>query len=168
MIPNRIRLFIAIPVRLYNYGKIKEQFGTLVEGRWREEEFLHITIAFLSQYSDPDVLLEKLSRFDCSFDISELTTYDYFHQSRVFVALTHNPTLQQLYERLKPLLNLEDTLLVPHVTLMRVKKIDDNYLFFERLKTAPSEAIGVLQSKLVLYQSILHSDGARYEAIQEW
>lgn len=138
-----------------------------MEGKWREEEFLHITIAFLGQYSQPDSVLEKLSRFDGSFDISELTTFDYFHKSRVLVALTHNPTLQLLYERLKPLLNLENTLLVPHVTLMRVKKINDD-LFFNRLKTPSSEAIGVLQSKMVLYQSILHRDGAKYEALQEW
>jgi len=162
------RLFLAIPILLYNYGKIREEFGTLLEGKWRDEEHLHVTIAFLGKNFEPDALTEQLSSFDWSFHVSELTTFDYFDKSRVFVALTQNPSLQRLYERLQPLLGLEDSTLFPHVTLIRVKKITDTNLFFDRLKISSTRAIGILESKVALYQSTLHSDGARYEVLQEW
>ncbi len=80
------RLFLAIPVRLYN------------------------------------ALLEKLSLFEWSFDISELSKFDYFIKSRVFVATSQNPTIQELYERLETVLGLEPSDISPHATLMRVKK----------------------------------------------
>lgn len=162
------RLFLAVPVRLYNYEEIKQSYGSLLEGRWREEKSLHVTIAFFGSSIEPAVVRERLSAFDCSFTVSELTTFDYFIKSRVFVAVTQNPTLQSLYERLRVLLELEDEELTPHATLMRVKKITDNDLFFNRLKTPPSNAIGVLESKLVLYQSLLRNDGAIYEVLDEW
>ncbi|HEX5710983.1 MAG TPA: hypothetical protein VFX68_06510 [Sulfuricurvum sp.] len=165
---NNFRLFLAIPVRLYDYGEIKKEFATLLDGQWRAEEHLHVTIAFLGNHFEPNVLIEKLLFFNWSFDVSELTTFDYFQKSRVFVTTTQNPTLQKLYERLQSLLALDDSILTPHATLMRVKKITDTDLFFERINTVSSEAVGILESKVVLYQSSLHADGVRYEILQEW
>ncbi|HEX5670954.1 MAG TPA: RNA 2',3'-cyclic phosphodiesterase [Sulfuricurvum sp.] len=162
------RLFLAVPIRLYNYKKIKKMYGCLLEGKWKEEKSLHVTIAFLGSSLEPDVVCKSLSTFDCSFTVSELTTFDYFQKSRVFVAVTQNPTLQSLYQRLQKLLELEDTELTPHATLMRVKKITDNDLFFKKLETSQAEKIGILEPKVALYQSTLHSDGARYEVLGEW
>lgn len=89
------RLFLAVPIRLYNYEEIKKSFGPLLEGRWRDEKSLH-------------------------------------------------------------------------VTLIRVKKITDEDLFLKKLETSQAKTIGILESKIALYQSYLHSDGARYEVLQEW
>lgn len=162
------RLFLAVPVRLYNYGQIQKDFANILEGKWRDEEHLHVTITFLGKNFEPDALIEQLSSFDWSFHVSELTTFDYFDKSRVLVALTQNSSLNRLYERLQPLLGLEDSTLFPHVTLIRVKKITDTDLFFKRLQTSQAKTIGILESKVALYQSTLHSDGARYEVLQEW
>lgn len=162
------RLFLAVAVRLYNYEQIKKEFGIFLEGKWREEEHLHVTIAFLGQQFEPDTLLEKLSGFDFSFEPSELTAFDYFAKSRVFVASTQNSTLQSLYERLGNLLGLEYADLKPHVTLMRVKKITDSDLFFDRLTSVPAEPVGLLESRVILYKSVLSSDGAVYQPLQEW
>jgi len=41
------RLFLAIPVTLYSYEQIKKEFNELLQGEWREEDHLHVTIAFL-------------------------------------------------------------------------------------------------------------------------
>jgi 2'-5' RNA ligase len=162
------RLFLAVPVRLYNYGQIQKDFAHILEGKWRDEEHLHVTIAFLGKNFEPGALIEQLSSFDWSFHVSELTTFDYFDKSRVLVALTQNSSLNRLYERLQSLLGLEDSTLFPHVTLIRVKKITDTDLFFKRLQTSQAKTIGILESKVALYQSTLHSDGARYEVLQEW
>jgi len=162
------RLFLAIPVTLYSYEQIKKEFNELLQGEWREEDHLHVTIAFLGQRFQPDMMIEKLSQFDWSFELSKLTKFDYFSKSRVFVATTHNPGLQRLYGRLEMLLGLEYADLNPHATLMRVKKIVDAEAFSNLLKTAPIEPIGILKSKVILYSSVLQNDGAIYEPLQEW
>lgn len=162
------RLFLAVPVRLYHYEQIKKDFSPFIEGRWREEEQLHVTIAFLGNRFEPEYLIKKFSGFKYSFDISEVSALDYFADSRVFVATSHNPSLQNLYEKLAPLLGLGSMELRPHVTLMRVKNIFDAPVFFKLLATTPTAPIGVLEPKVVLYQSHLFPAGARYEILKEW
>lgn len=162
------RLFLAVSVRLYNYQRIRQEFSPLLQGKWREEEDLHVTIAFLGQRFEPDTLLDKLSGFEWSFEVSELTRFDYFSKSRVFVATTQNTSFQRLYECLQPLLDLENANLNPHVTLMRVKKIAGPDLFFDRLAASPAEPVGILESRIILYQSILRSEGAIYKPLKEW
>lgn len=163
-----IRLFLAVPVRLYNYERIKQEFSPLLEGRWREEDYLHATIAFFGHQFQQDILIDKLCDFDWSFKPSELTKFDYFSASRVFVATTQNHTLQILYDRLALFLGLEPIELNLHVTMMRVKKINDSDIFSHLLTNPPCETIGILESKIALYKSVLHSDGAHYEIVKEW
>lgn len=162
------RLFLAVPVRLYDYPSIRRDFGPLLNGRWREEKTLHVTIAFLGKRVDPDTVARAVNRVECGFEPSELTGWDYFKRSRVFVATTENPTLQLLYERLAPLLGLDNILLRPHVTLMRVKGFADASGFYRLLDLPPRQPLGVLEPRVVLYRSVLHPEGAQYDPIQEW
>lgn len=162
------RLFLAVPVRLNDFEKIRHDFSPLLEGRWRDEEHLHVTVAFLGERFNADELIEKLSPFQFTFAVSELTRFEYFANSRVFVATTHNPALQHLYEQLETLLGLEHIVLHPHVTLMRVKNIVDPSAFFNRLEGLSEKAIGILEPKIALYQSRLYPTGARYEILKEW
>lgn len=162
------RLFLAVPVRLYDYPRIRHEFDPLLQGRWRDEETLHITVAFLGKRFAAEEVIASLEGFDCSFEPSELAELDYFARSRVFVATTQNPTLQALYDRLSPLLGLESALLKPHATLMRVKALNDAEAFYLRLNTPPPEPLGVLEPKVILYRSILYPEGARYHPLKEW
>ncbi|MGA9045201.1 2'-5' RNA ligase family protein [Sulfuricurvum sp.] len=162
------RLFLAIPVHLYDYPKIRDDFDPFLEGRWREEETLHVTIAFLGKRFDAGKVIETVDAFPWSFDPSLLGRWDYFTQSRVFVATTHNPSLQTLYERLSPLLELENALLNPHVTLMRVKRFNNAEEFFRRMNEPSLDALGYLKPKVILYRSILHPYGAEYQPLKEW
>lgn len=162
------RLFLAVPVRLYDYEKIRSYFSPLLEGRWRDEKHLHITIAFLGERFNADELIEKLSHFQFTFTVSELTRFDYFANSRVFVTTTYNPTLQHLYDQLASLLGLEHVVLNPHVTLMRVKNIVEPSAFFNRLEGSSQTPIGILEPKIALYQSHLYPTGAQYEILKKW
>lgn len=162
------RLFLAVPVRLYAYEPIQKEFTPLLQGKWRGEAHLHVTIAFLAHRFEPKEVMERLSLFDFSFEPSELGGFDYFPNSRVLVALTQNPTLQNLYDRLASLLGLEPLHLHPHVTLMRVKKILNPTRFTGLLNTPSPLPLGKLESAVALYQSTLHPEGARYEVLREW
>jgi len=162
------RLFLAIPVHLYDYPKIRHDFDPFLEGRWREEATLHVTIAFLGKRFNAADVIEKVDAFPWAFELSKLEGWDYFTQSRVFVATTYNPSLQTLYDRLSPLLELESTLLNPHVTLMRVKGFKDTEAFFRTQKEPSPDALGYLKPKVILYRSILHPYGAEYQPLKEW
>jgi 2'-5' RNA ligase len=162
------RLFLAVPVRLYDYPKIRHDFGPYINGRWREEETLHVTIAFLGKQFTTETLMAAVEAFDWSFEPSELEGWDYFRGSRVFVAMTQNPTLQLLYDRLSPVLGLENVILKPHVTLMRVKGFADAEAFFRSLETPPPQPLGILEPKVILYQSVLRPEGAQYHPLHEW
>ncbi|MDD2266293.1 hypothetical protein [Sulfuricurvum sp.] len=161
------RLFLAVPVRLYSYEQIKHDFSHYLEGKWRDEEHLHVTVAFLGKQFSADVLIEKLSSFKWSFEVSELSRFDYFSNSRVFVATTQNPTLQHLYDKLALVLGLEKIKLNPHMTMMRVKHIQDSSAFSAKLTSVPAP-IGVLEPKIILFQSHLYPTGAEYESLKEW
>lgn len=162
------RLFIAVPVRLYDYGAIQNDFSPLLEGRWREAKTLHVTVAFLGDRFSPQTLIDRLNDIDFIFNPSTLNGLDYFAKSRVFVATSHNPSLQDLYSQIQKPLDLDNLILTPHVTLMRVKKVLASDLFFNRLKVPPPHPLGALEPCIRLYRSTLLSEGAVYEVIREW
>jgi len=161
------RLFLAVPVRLYDYGRIQNDYKGVLDGRWREERTLHATVAFLGNAYSPGLLLEKTDGFEWSFEPGTFDTLDYFASSRVFVATCENPTLQRLRERLESVLELKPEVLRPHVTLMRVKKISDTPAFLSSmpLRGAP---IGIMESRIALYESRLTPGGAHYTILKEW
>jgi 2'-5' RNA ligase len=80
----------------------------------------------------------------------------------------HNPTLQKLYSKISRLLELPEAEPLFHVTLMRVKSIIDPEGFFERLRIPSAPAIGIMEPRIVLYQSFLLPEGAKYETLHEW
>lgn len=162
------RLFIAIPVHLENYADIIEAFSPLIQGRWRETTTLHVTLAFLGNRFRSEEIIRSLKHIDWSFEPSVLDRFDYFSGSRVFVALTSNPSLQKLRVSLETALGLEHQHLNPHVTLMRVKTITALESFQSRLSLSSPAPLGYLKPKIILYRSTLSSQGAYYESLFEW
>ncbi|MEN8727670.1 MAG: 2'-5' RNA ligase family protein [Sulfurovum sp.] len=55
-----MRLFIASPVILDDYASIKEDFKDIIEGKWVEEQNLHLTWVFLGDMEDERAVIEKL------------------------------------------------------------------------------------------------------------
>lgn len=164
----KARLFLAIPVRLYDYSAIRNAFEPLLRGRWRDETTLHATIAFLGERYDSREIQAKVEGMEWNFEVTEFHRFDYFSRSRVFVATTHNPSLQTMRERLEKRLNLPSDLIHPHATLMRVKTITDPAAFNAHLQRVSAKPIGRLEPRVALYQSRLLPEGARYTVLKEW
>lgn len=162
------RLFLAVPVRLYDYPSVRRAFGPFVQGRWREEETLHVTVAFLGKRFDAQEVIQILEGMEWTFEPSEMLGWDYFRRSRVFVATTDNPTLQLLYERIARRLELENVVLRPHATLMRVKGFSDEGGFYRLLHIPPAQPLGTLMPRVLLYESVLRPEGAQYLPLKEW
>jgi len=56
-----MRLFIASPVILDDYAAIQKEFDGIIEGKWVEEENLHLTWVFLGEVADATPVAKKLS-----------------------------------------------------------------------------------------------------------
>lgn len=162
------RLFIAVPVRLNHYDRIQTRFAPQLMGRWRDESTLHVTVAFLGDAFTEKTVLQKLEGFDWIFEPTQIDGFDYFTGSRVFVATARNPSLQALRERLEDRLGLEEEVLRPHVTLMRVKTIIDTDSFSASMPQIHTECIGIMEPCVALYRSRLTPQGAHYSIVKEW
>jgi 2'-5' RNA ligase len=55
-----MRLFIASPVKFDDYASIKEDFKDIIEGKWVEEENLHLTWVFLGDVKNEKPVIDKL------------------------------------------------------------------------------------------------------------
>ncbi len=70
-----MRLFIASPVKLDHYASIKEDFKGIIEGKWVEEEKLHLTWVFLTGHptlSDTKEKMLALTNLESEVEIAEL------------------------------------------------------------------------------------------------
>ena len=120
-----MRLFIASPVTLDDYGSIKEDFEDVIEGKWVEEQNLHLTWVFLGDVKNEQPIIEKLQEISALETHVEVNELGYFGRPpRVFFAKSNE---KMLYDKAKELRRSGFDLyrFKPHMTLCRIKKIVD-------------------------------------------
>jgi len=155
-----MRLFIASPVILDNYESIKKDFEHIIEGKWIEEENLHLTWVFLGDTQDPKPVLkklEKLTPLKSEVDVAEL---GYFGRPpRVFFAKAES---KMLYDKAKAFkeAGFELYRFKPHITLCRINKIHDYRAYKEVLKSYREKHLGIILPQIDLYKSVLKETGA--------
>ena len=157
-----MRLFIASPVILNDYASIQEDFKGIIEGKWVEEQNLHLTWIFLGEVEDEKPIINKfkeLSPLENSIEIKEL---GYFGRPpRVFFAKSEEKVL---YDKAREFRDSGFDLyrFKPHMTLCRIKTILDYKAYKEKLKTYRERSLGVILPEISLYESTLSSNGAQY------
>ena len=157
-----MRLFIASPIILDDYASIKEDFKDIIEGKWVEEENLHLTWIFLGDVEDEKSIIDKLkemSALERNVSIKEL---GYFGRPpRVFFTKAEE---KDLYDKAKEFKNAGFDLyrFKPHITLCRIKKIHDYKAYKEKLKEYRKKVLGLILPEINLYESTLTSKGAEY------
>ena len=157
-----MRLFIASPVILDDYASIKVDFKDIIEGKWVEEQNLHLTWVFLGDMEDERAVIEKLkeiSPLERNIRIKEL---GYFGRPpRVFFSKSEEI---ELYDKAKEFRNAGFDLyrFKPHMTLCRIKAIHDYKAYKEKLKSYREKELGLILPKIHLYESTLTSKGAEY------
>ena len=158
-----MRLFIASPVSFYSYAGVKEDFADIIEGKWVGEENLHLTWVFLGEVRDEKPIIEKMQNvtpLECEADIAEL---GYFGRPpRVFFAKAEAKPLYDKAREFKSV-GFELYRFKPHITLCRIKKINDYRAYKEKLKSYREKVLGVIQPEIALYQSTLTPEGAYYQ-----
>jgi len=161
-----MRLFIASPVRVDDYPALMADFSAILEGKWVEEENLHLTWIFLGTQNSPEPIIKKmraLPPLQEAYPLTGLGTFD--HPPRILFARSHE---RILYDRAREFRKrgFDLTRFTPHVTLCRIKKIR-NYKRFKELKKDYEEKIlGEIVPEIALYESVLTKERAYYKKIE--
>lgn len=157
-----MRLFIASPVTLDNYQSIQEDFAGIIEGKWVEEENLHLTWVFLGETKNEQHVIEKLSLLSVLPQEVTVSELGYFGRPpKVFFAKAEERTL---FDKAKEFREAGFDLyrFKPHITLCRMKHIHNYKAYKEKLKEYREKKLGIILSEISLYQSTLSSDGPQY------
>jgi 2'-5' RNA ligase len=157
-----MRLFIASPIKLDNYASIQEDFKDIIEGKWVEEENLHLTWVFLGDVKDEKPIIDMLkniSPLESEVGIEEM---GYFGRPpRVLFAKTEEKLLYNKAKEFKEA-GFDLYRFKPHITLCRIKAIHDYKVYKETLKSYREKHLGTILSEIHLYKSILTPKGAVY------
>ena len=160
-----MRLFIASPVILDDYQSIKQDFEGIIEGKWVEEENLHLTWVFLGECEDAAPIKAKLSTItpvETEVDVAEL---GYFGRPpRILFAKAESKLLYDKAREFKAA-GFDLYRFKPHITLCRIKQIHDYKAYKEVLKSYREKPLGKIIPEISLYQSDLGRDGAHYTQI---
>lgn len=162
-------MFLAIRAHLNNYEKLKSDFKGTIEGRWTVKENLHATICYFGNLYTAEELLEKLPSDFKKLEALSLTSLDYFSHNNILYAKPKGYELDALHTSICDLFSLEQTKsFIPHVTLMRMKKINDKQAFNEVLKSYANIEIGTTETTIELMQSHFSPDGVKYLTIKQF
>ena len=163
------RLFLALPAIIDDYETIQNDFSGVISGRWTPPKNLHLTLSFYGTQFDQDELVQQLSAVKFHLRPSIISGLGYFKRNKILYANVENPSLASVYKKLNTLFDLPARKeFIPHMTLMRIKKIVDEDAFYDQLDLYRNREIGSLGSSLELMQSELHPDGARYSLIKKF
>ena len=160
-----MRLFISSPITLDDYSSIQEDFKGIIEGKWVEEENLHLTWVFLGDVKDAQPIIDKMQNItplESEVGIAEL---GYFGRPpRVFFAKAEE---KLLYEKAREFKKADFDLyrFKPHITLCRIKAIYDYKAYKEKLKSYHEKVLGIVKPEIMLYQSKLTQEGPEYSPV---
>ena len=160
-----MRLFIASPVILNDYASIQEDFKDIIEGKWVEEENLHLTWVFLGAVAHEEPVIDRLRKISSLEHEAEIEAMGYFGRPpRVLFARTEE---RALYNKAKAFKEAGFDLyrFKPHITLCRIKAIHDYKAYKEKLKTYRERSLGSILPEINLYRSVLSDKGAIHSRI---
>lgn len=181
------RLFIAFKIELAaEYDTMQKQLKLATrydEIRWVEGNLQHLTLKFLGK--TPEVKIESLCKVlaeiaketeTFSLKISKLGVFgSQYHPKLLWLGFEKQPVLNQLFEKVEERLTSElgfeanDGNFVPHITLGRIKKIDNKKRFWETVnKNQPTYFQEFTISEMILYRSQLEKDGPIYTEVGKW
>ena len=178
-----IRSFIAFPLSeqmaepFFETAEMLCNMDNFQQIRWLPPENCHMTLAFLGNVHKNRFyhLIQNLSQNlseqnDGILQFNEVSPFPFHKRPRGIAALAEaNSWLKALQSQCmqaarKSGIELERRLFVPHVTLARIKKRKKNSQGFPPLFVN----VQIPVKKIVLYESILHPEGAQYHVIESF
>ena len=162
-----MRLFIASPIILDDYEAIKKDFEGIIEGKWVEEEKLHLTWIFLSEHPSAQETIEQMSPLSSLDDEVEIAGLGYFGAPpRILYADAKQTMLYNKAREFKTA-GFEMYRFKPHITLCRIEKVLDYKAYKEKVKSYKEKKLGRIKPGIILYESKRTSRGLEYQKIHE-
>ena len=172
----RMRLFIAL-----NFNELNDYFSELQkqikknDARMTFPKDFHLTLKFLGEVEEKNIdeirkLLSeiKLKEFEAKITTIGVFTEQFLRTIWIKVESNEINNLQkQIEEKLTSLFKKEKQF-EPHITLARVKFVEDKKPFLENLKTIKTEEKAVRIRSFELIKSTLTSEGPVYEVLGEF
>jgi 2'-5' RNA ligase len=163
------RLFLAIPVTIFDYKSLQDDFEGLIKGKWTITQNLHLTLNFFGNTFEKEFLIKTLSTLKLKAEPSDLKGLTLLTQNKILYAQTQNNSLFTLHNQIREALTLpSEQEFIPHVTLMRMKKINHPTLFEQKMRTYDDKVIGTVHPKIQLIQSHVTSTGTQYTVLKEF
>ena len=160
-----MRLFIASPVAINDYGSIQNDFEGIIEGKWVNEENLHLTWIFLGDVKDERPIIEMMQNIAAPESEVCIEEMGYFGRPpKVLFAKTEEKLLYSKAKEFKKA-GFDLYRFKPHITLCRIKKINDYKQYKEKLKSYREKMLGIVKPEIVLYQSKLTQEGPEYSSV---
>ncbi|OQX49753.1 MAG: 2'-5' RNA ligase [Epsilonproteobacteria bacterium 4484_20] len=160
-----MRLFIASPVMFGNYAQIREDFQETLHGKWVEEENLHLTWIFLGKVADEKAVIEKMKRLTLPERAVTVAELGYFGRPpRILFAKAREKTLYETAKHFREA-GFDLYRFKPHITLCRIKQINDYGRYKESMKNYRGKVLGTILPKITLYRSELSEKGPSYTAL---
>lgn len=148
---------------------------TLFTGKLTESENLHLTLKFLGEISDEQILEIKKRLGEINFleffaETGEVGVFNKDFIKIIWIKLNGKGIFQlqkMIDERLKDLFNVEARFM-SHITIARVKNVKDKKGFLEYLSSVKPKKVRFLVDEFVLKKSELTSSGPKYEDMEKY
>ncbi|ENN95755.1 2'-5' RNA ligase [Methanocaldococcus villosus KIN24-T80] len=173
-----MRLFLAIDIPKDIKNKIYEfQKSFKIKGiKLVEKENLHITVKFLGEVDEN--LLNKILDLDLSIEpirikLKNLGVFPNENFIRVIWVGVEGDKIIDLFKDIDKKLSTlgfkKENNYIPHLTIGRVKFIENKKLLKDRIREFKNVEFGSFTAeKIKLYKSTLTREGPIYEIIKEW
>ncbi len=181
-----MRLFIAIRLQLDpQYDTLRKELRRLTPYdtiNWVEDNLCHLTLRFIGKTPSAQVkpIAEALQNIaantpELDLEINKLGVFGSHYAPKVlWLGISNTPELQQLYNSIDEALrqlgfSLSSENFVPHITLGRIKKIDNKNRFwqmFEELQPSYHQQFHIQQISLI--RSQLEKEGPIYTTLYDF
>lgn len=163
-----MRLFLAQAATLFDYPGVQEQFSPCLRGHWRLASSLHATVLFFGERFSTEEIIEKVAACGIVPGSAFIKGLGRFDHNRIFYAAAEHPVLAEGYRQLSAVFDMPPQRpYIPHVTLMRYRRIDIGC--YEKARMAAEEIIaGKLEGPLRLMGSQLTPAGAVYRTLHQF
>ena len=163
-----MRLFLGSFVTVNNFSDIQHNFSML-HAKWTPQQNMHLTYIFLGE-AQPEEIIEKLKNIRYERKRILLAGIGTFGKPpRILFTHAEDTVITALQEELTKRLNIENGQpYIPHVTLARIKHIENKEKLNAMLEKYKNRTLGSFELQLYLVQSKLTPKGAQYSIVHSF
>jgi len=138
----------------------------VIEGKWVEEENLHLTWVFLGERPSAEETIRQMAHLTpLSHSVSVRGVGTFGKPPRIFHAQSGEKSLYKQAAKFRKA-GFDLYRFTPHITLCRIKKIHDYKRFKELKKSYKEKILGEIVPEITLYESVLTKERAYYKKIE--